>query len=212
MDICHRLRYLRQLRGYTVEDLARLSDIPRATLYRYESGDVDGMSIDRIEPLAKALSVTPAYLMGWNIVNASYAEDDSAINRVMQTGVIKAKVMEKDPERESFTTQLRKIGVFAFEGCPMPDCAVVVDTEDMGGSSLCTRCVVFVSQRYDFTSGGLYVVMYNSMLRVRKYYAINEGVVLTSMDPKVPPKFFNKLAMKKLKIVGEVIGIQYLIK
>ncbi len=37
----------------------------RATIYRYENGDIENMPIDVLEPLAKALNTTPAYLMGW---------------------------------------------------------------------------------------------------------------------------------------------------
>ena len=39
--------------------------ISRATYYRYESKDIEKIPISALVPLAKALRVTPAYLMGW---------------------------------------------------------------------------------------------------------------------------------------------------
>lgn len=52
--------------GLTVDQLARCLQKSRATIYRYESTDTDNMPIGVLEPLAKALSITPAELMGWS--------------------------------------------------------------------------------------------------------------------------------------------------
>ena len=49
----------------TADALAKLLNKNRATIYRYENGDIENMPIDVLEPLAKALNTTPAYLMGW---------------------------------------------------------------------------------------------------------------------------------------------------
>ena len=51
--------------GLTADQLANRLQKSRATIYRYESTDADNMPIGILEPLAKALSTTPAELMGW---------------------------------------------------------------------------------------------------------------------------------------------------
>lgn len=51
--------------GLTADQLADRLQKSRATIYRYESTDADNMPIGILEPLAKALSTTPAELMGW---------------------------------------------------------------------------------------------------------------------------------------------------
>lgn len=51
--------------GFTADQLANCLQKSRATIYRYESTDADNMPIGILEPLAKALSTTPAELMGW---------------------------------------------------------------------------------------------------------------------------------------------------
>ena len=48
----------------------------RATIYRYESGDIGKMSLDIIEPLARILCVSPAYLMGWEKEKATHISVD----------------------------------------------------------------------------------------------------------------------------------------
>ena len=65
MRIGERIKQRRLELGYTADSLAKLLNKNRATIYRYENGDIENMPIDVLEPLAKALNTTPAYLMGW---------------------------------------------------------------------------------------------------------------------------------------------------
>lgn len=65
MRIGERIKQRRLELGYTADALAKLLNKNRATIYRYENGDIENIPIDVLEPLAKALNTTPAYLMGW---------------------------------------------------------------------------------------------------------------------------------------------------
>ena len=65
MRIGERIKQRRLELGYTADRLAKMLNKNRATIYRYENGDIENMPIDVLEPLAKALNTTPAYLMGW---------------------------------------------------------------------------------------------------------------------------------------------------
>jgi len=65
MRIGERIKQRRLELGYTADALAKMLNKNRATIYRYENGKIENMPIDILEPLAKALSTTPAYLMGW---------------------------------------------------------------------------------------------------------------------------------------------------
>lgn len=51
--------------GISADDLASLLGKNRATIYRYESSEIENLPVSVIEPLANALNVSPAYLMGW---------------------------------------------------------------------------------------------------------------------------------------------------
>lgn len=66
MDIGERIRNRRIELNLGVDDLAQKLGKNRATIYRYENGDIENMPIAVIEPLAKALQTTPAYLTGWS--------------------------------------------------------------------------------------------------------------------------------------------------
>ena len=49
----------------TVDELANKIGKNRATVYRYENTDIESLPLSVLEPLAKALKTTPAFLMGW---------------------------------------------------------------------------------------------------------------------------------------------------
>ncbi len=66
MNIGDRIKQRRIELGISADDLAKRVGKSRATIYRYENGDIENMPTPTLEPLAKALQTTPAYLMGWN--------------------------------------------------------------------------------------------------------------------------------------------------
>lgn len=51
--------------GLSAERVAEILGVSPATIYRYENGDIEKVPGDRLDPIAKALQTTPAYLMGW---------------------------------------------------------------------------------------------------------------------------------------------------
>ena len=65
MNIGNRIKERRIELGLSADDLANRIGKSRATVYRYENGDIENMPTTVLEPLAKALETTPADLMGW---------------------------------------------------------------------------------------------------------------------------------------------------
>lgn len=65
MDVNERIKNRRKELDLDADTLADVLGISRATYYRYESKDIEKIPISALVPLAKALHVTPAYLMGW---------------------------------------------------------------------------------------------------------------------------------------------------
>ena len=65
MNTGDRIKQRRIELGLTVDELAKKIGKSRATIYRYENGDIENMPTQILEPLAKALGTTPADLMGW---------------------------------------------------------------------------------------------------------------------------------------------------
>lgn len=64
MTIGQRIKDARTYKGMTMEELGKIIGVRRATISRYESGEI-GVNSPKIEAIAAALDVTPGYLMGW---------------------------------------------------------------------------------------------------------------------------------------------------
>jgi transcriptional regulator with XRE-family HTH domain len=65
MTVGKRIKERRNELHMSVDELAVRLNKNRATIYRYEKGEIENLPIDILEPLAKALDTTPQYLMGW---------------------------------------------------------------------------------------------------------------------------------------------------
>lgn len=65
MDIGRRIKDRRKHLGISAEALAEAISASPATIYRYESGDIEHMGVDKVTPIARYLGVNEAYLMGW---------------------------------------------------------------------------------------------------------------------------------------------------
>lgn len=66
MTISQRIKARRKELGMSVDELAAKIGKNRATVYRYENGDIENYPIDILKPLAKALQTTERYLIGWD--------------------------------------------------------------------------------------------------------------------------------------------------
>lgn len=65
MNVGARIKQRRIELGIDADTLAEKIGKSRATIYRYENGDIENMPTTVLEPIARALNTTPAYLMGW---------------------------------------------------------------------------------------------------------------------------------------------------
>ena len=65
MSIGERVYELRHDLGLTMVELGDKIGVGKATIKKYESGDIKNIPSDKIESLAEALETTPEYLMGW---------------------------------------------------------------------------------------------------------------------------------------------------
>ena len=49
----------------SLEDVARQIGVAKSTVYRYETEATRSVGLDKVDAQAKALQVSPGYLMGW---------------------------------------------------------------------------------------------------------------------------------------------------
>ena len=81
-ELITRLKNQRIKLGYSYQDLA--TNISKSTLQRYETGFIKKVPITQIDILAKALGVSPAYLMGWDKSSQLSPQEETHIKKYRQ--------------------------------------------------------------------------------------------------------------------------------
>lgn len=82
MTTGERIKARRKELGITADKLADIIGVSRSTVFRYENGFIEKMPLNNLVPIARALSTTVGYLMGWENDPAS-AEGDGIDVEVM---------------------------------------------------------------------------------------------------------------------------------
>jgi transcriptional regulator with XRE-family HTH domain len=84
MTVGQRIKLRRKEMGISADELGKRIGKNRATVFRYENGDIEKLPIDILKPIAEALLTTPQFLMGWG-------EDKKETATNNDSGVCEAK-------------------------------------------------------------------------------------------------------------------------
>lgn len=79
MTIYERIKKRRKELGLTADQVADSLGVSRATVYRYESSDIEKIPFDIIVPLSEVLHCTPEYIMGWHEADDTSPDTDKAL-------------------------------------------------------------------------------------------------------------------------------------
>lgn len=80
-DIMKRMKSRREMLNMSYQTLSEKVGISKSTLQRYETGYIKNMPVDKLGEIAKALNVSPAYLMGWEELPV-VAHDDFQLSNI----------------------------------------------------------------------------------------------------------------------------------
>lgn len=83
--IAKRIKQARDIKGYTLEDIASEIGVAKSTIQRYENGLISKPKLPVLHSMANSLNVNPAWLSGYDVpmeANTSMKEIVSLINIV----------------------------------------------------------------------------------------------------------------------------------
>ena len=76
MTIGLRIRTARERKNMTLDEVARLCNTTKQTIFKYENEIVTNIPYDKIVLLSNALEVSPSYLFGWDEQKSSPTEPE----------------------------------------------------------------------------------------------------------------------------------------
>ena len=74
MTIGQRIKVARERKDMTLDEVARLCNTTKQTIFKYENEIVTNIPYDKIVLLSNALEVSPSYLFGWDEKKPSPSE------------------------------------------------------------------------------------------------------------------------------------------
>lgn len=106
MTIGEKLLMLRTREQKTREDVAKSVGVSPQAIYKYETGIITNIPLDRIAAFSRLYNVTPSYLMGWEDSSSPLSEEEKKLilayraHPEMQDAVNRLLGIEKQPERK----------------------------------------------------------------------------------------------------------------
>jgi len=73
--------------GLTLENVGDLVGVTKSTVRKWETGDIENMKRDKIILLAKALKVSPMYIMG---LDNNYSQEDDNLHDIKEKKLLKS--------------------------------------------------------------------------------------------------------------------------
>lgn len=118
MTIGERIKKRRLELHMSVDQVADQLNKNRATIYRYESNEIENFPIAILEPLAKVLQSSPIYLMGWDTMQYQTAASDQKI-LLEQFEKLNSKGQQEAVKRLKELTQLPCYTAKAEDAAPL---------------------------------------------------------------------------------------------
>ncbi len=208
MTIGERIYKKRMELNLSVDDIAKKLNKNRATIYRYENNEIEKIPINILEPLAKILKTTPAYLMGWEpaIKNITPIHNFS-ITKLPIIGTITAGY-----DGLAYEEDLGDIEVLdtALGGYAPEECFVLRIKGNSMYPLFLDKDLVLVHKQSHVDSGTIAVVLYNGDEATVKKVVYKQGenwLDLVPSNPDYMTKHIEKKDLEQCLILGKVISL-----
>lgn len=198
------IREQRARTGKTLEQIGKEIGVAKATVQRWESGEIKDMRRDKLVALARALETTPAYLMGWE----ETPEQD------------RAPVQYLDP-----LPKMHKIPLIGTIACGEPLLAVEniegeVDVPEHIRADFALRCkgdsminarifdgdIVYIRQQPTVENGQIAAVLIGDEATLKRVRLFEDHISLEPENPMYRPIVYWNGDMASIRILGLAVA------
>ena len=176
----------------SVSDLAEKLGKNRATVYRYENGDIENMPSNVLVPIAKALHTTPAALLG--IENKS-EQESNYINKIPLLG----KIACGEP-----ITAIENIEEYVcLPDFIKADFALTAQGDSMINVHINDGDIVFIRKQPTVESGEIAAVLIDDEATLKRVSIHGDIIVLSPENPNYPQLVYKS---HEVKILGKAVN------
>ena len=202
MDMHEKIKYHREKLGLTLEELGKRVGVGKSTVRKWETGMIANMRRDKIEKVAIALNISPAYLMGWED-NPTLPPYDNIRQIQKQTlpvlgSVAAGKPILMEEQREVYVETPIKA-----------DFILIVKGDSMTGARINDGDIVFIRQQPIVENGEIAVVAIDDEATLKRFYKYGEElIVLRSENPNYADMEYRPEDGKEIHVLGKAVAFQ----
>lgn len=200
MEIYERIKLRRKEIGLSAETVAERLGVSPATIYRYENNDIKKFPTDILEPLAKVLHTTPAYLLGIENKNKTKSAVKIPVLGLVRAG-IPMDAVEYILDYEEISEDMARQGEFF---------ALQIKGDSME-PKISDGDVVIVRKQPDVESGDIAIVLVNGdEATIKKVQKFDGGINLIPSNPNYNVLTFSQAQIQNLpvQILGKVVELR----
>lgn len=214
MTIGERVKARRLELGLSVDEVADALGKNRATVYRYESNEIEKLPTTVLEPLANVLKVSPGYLMGWEDEetkeDSGKDELDILTERFDNIKHIKLKRFPllgeiacgepiwADEDKESYVMADMDIRA---------DFCLKAKGDSMINARIHNGDIVFIREAPIVDNGEIAAVIINNEATLKRWYYYREEnkLMLVAENPKYPPLVYLNEQLNEVRCLGRAV-------
>lgn len=191
--VAERIRRRRIELGLSPEYVAEAIGRSRAQYYRYETKDVENMPVKVLQPLARVLGVSEAWILT--------GRDAANIKRIPVLGEVAAGEPIYAAEQYGEYVEIGDDGIRV-------DFCLRARGDSMVGARIQDGDLVFVRRQPVVEDGEIAVVLVDGEATLKRVYRQPGGIILKAENPKYPPIFISESDARDVRILGKAVMFQ----
>lgn len=212
MTIGDRIKSRRLELGLSVDEIADKLGKNRATVYRYESNDIEKLPTTVLEPLSKILRCTPADLMGWTDITTEKS-DFSDYDNIHQVSKVSFPLLGSIACGEPILDE--EIDTYIEVNSDIKaDFCLRCKGDSMINARIYDGDVVFIQSTPVVDNGCIAAVAIDGEATLKRvyYYPEKGKLILSPENPKYEPFVYMGEELNNVRILGKAIAFTSLVK
>lgn len=201
-----RLKDALEMRGVSQAELSKRTGINRSSISTYLKGEYKAKQ-DKVDLIAQALNVSPAWLMGFDIQPSGLPKlpNGAELKKVPMLGYAAAGKPLEDLNQDVFYVNIDdKYDV---------DFCITVSGDSMIGANIFDGDIIFIKKTSEVANGRIACIQIDrEKVCLKRFYKNGDMVTLVSENPRYPPMVFTKDNCESLQILGLAVIKQSEIK
>lgn len=210
MSIGSRIKAAREAKKMTQEELGAACGTTKQSIFKYETGVVTNIPLDKLEKIANVLDISPATLMGW--------EDTPDSRLPLPSNILPIPKFVKKPRLGTIACGKPILAVEEaeeFDTVPedIPcDFTLRCKGDSMINARIYDGDIVYIREQKEVENGEIAAVRIGDEATLKKVYYNGQRIILRACNPLFPDIEYEGEDLNDITILGKAIAFTSVIR